>query len=67
MNEICIVLVDGESGESNKLNCSKSFYGALLVMAGKYGIGAERKEKLTAAGFNYNEVQTAVNEIVGVI
>ncbi len=31
------------------------------VLAGKWGNGAERKEKLTAAGYNYNAIQDIVN------
>ncbi len=31
------------------------------VIRGKYGNGTERKQKLEAAGFNYDEVQAAVN------
>lgn len=34
------------------------------VIAGKWGTGATRKEKLTEAGYNYNEVQAKVNEIL---
>lgn len=34
------------------------------VIAGKWGTGATRKQKLTAAGYNYNEVQAAVNKIM---
>ena len=33
------------------------------VLAGKWGNGADRKNKLTAAGYNYNEVQAAVNSL----
>jgi LysM repeat protein len=32
------------------------------VIAGKWGNGQRRKEKLEAAGYNYNEVQNLVNE-----
>lgn len=32
------------------------------VIKGKYGNGAERKQKLEALGYNYEEVQKAVNE-----
>ena len=32
------------------------------VIKGKYGNGEERKKKLTEAGYNYEEVQKAVNE-----
>ena len=34
------------------------------VLAGKWGNGAERKNKLTKAGYNYSEVQAIVNELV---
>ncbi len=34
------------------------------VIAGKWGNGEVRKKKLTAAGYNYNEVQAAVNKLV---
>ena len=36
------------------------------VIQGKWGNGQERVEKLTAAGYNYSEVQGRVNEILGV-
>jgi hypothetical protein len=34
------------------------------VIAGKWGNGEERKQKLTAAGYDYAEVQKKVNEIM---
>ncbi|MBR2809750.1 MAG: hypothetical protein IKD69_00070 [Solobacterium sp.] len=34
-------------------------------MNGKWGNGDERKQKLTAAGFDYNAVQAEVNKILG--
>ena len=34
------------------------------VIAGKWGNGEERKQKLTAAGYDYNAVQKRVNEIL---
>ena len=34
------------------------------VIAGKWGNGADRKKKLTAAGYNYSEVQKKVNELL---
>lgn len=34
------------------------------VIAGKWGTGATRKQKLTAAGYNYDEVQNIVNELL---
>ena len=35
------------------------------VIVGKWGNGAERKERLTSAGYNYSEIQNIVNETVG--
>ena len=35
------------------------------VIAGKWGNGAERKEKLTKAGYNYSEIQSIVNAKIG--
>ena len=34
------------------------------VLAGKWGNGAERKSRLTQAGYNYSEVQAIVNQLV---
>ena len=36
------------------------------VLDGKWGNGSERRERLTAAGYNYTAVQSAVNELVNV-
>ena len=33
------------------------------VLAGKWGNGADRKKRLTEAGYNYSEVQAKVNEL----
>ena len=35
------------------------------VYAGKWGNGEERKQKLSAAGYNYDEVQAEVNKLTG--
>ena len=35
------------------------------VIAGKWGNGTDRKTKLEKAGYNYNEVQKKVNELLG--
>ena len=35
------------------------------VIAGKWGNGADRKNRLTAAGYDYEAVQNRVNEILG--
>ncbi len=34
------------------------------VLAGKWGNGADRKSRLTKAGYDYNKVQAAVNKLV---
>lgn len=34
------------------------------VIAGKYGNGDERRNKLTSAGYDYNEVQALVNKLL---
>lgn len=34
------------------------------VIAGKWGNGAERKNRLTAAGYDYSVVQNRVNQIL---
>ena len=34
------------------------------VVAGKWGNGSERKKRLEAAGYNYSEVQAAVNQLL---
>ena len=35
------------------------------VIAGKWGNGQERKDKITAAGYDYSAVQNKVNELLG--
>lgn len=53
------------SGSSEIQNGGKTTYDlALEVIAGKWGNGDERKSKLTAAGYSYDEVQNKVNEIL---
>lgn len=37
---------------------------ALLVLSGKYGVNPERIEKLTADGYNAEQVQNCVNELI---
>ncbi len=34
------------------------------VIRGNWGVGQERKEKLTAAGYDYSAVQSIVNEMM---
>ena len=45
----------------------ETFAAALLVIAGKYGIGQTRADALTAAGYDYNRVQKCVNDLVKVV
>ena len=40
---------------------------ALLVIAGKYGTGEERKKKLEKDGYNYSTVQNCVNELLPIL
>lgn len=37
---------------------------ALLVISGEYGNGEERKQKLTAQGYDYAKVQSCVNDLI---
>lgn len=46
---------------------SEDFIGALEVIANKYGIGAERIEKLKEAGYDADRVQEIVNILVEVM
>jgi len=40
---------------------------ALEVIAGAWGVNEERKKKLEAAGYDYNRIQSCVNELMKVI
>lgn len=40
---------------------------ALLVIAGYYGNGEDRKEKLKKDGFDYKEIQSFVNELIPIV
>lgn len=37
---------------------------AFEVLCGKYGVNEERKRKLEEEGYDYNKVQSCVNELV---
>lgn len=37
---------------------------ALEVLSGKWGNGIDRRNRLTDAGYNYNDVQSIVNALV---
>lgn len=40
---------------------------ALLVIAGQFGNGDDRKQKLTKAGYNPVTVQACVNELIPIL
>lgn len=40
---------------------------AFEVMAGAWGNGQQRKEQLESAGYDYNRVQSCVNDLMKVI
>lgn len=40
---------------------------ALEVIAGAWGVDEERKKKLEAAGYDYNRIQSCVNDLMKVI
>ena len=40
---------------------------AFEVIAGAYGTGDERRNKLEKEGFNYNTIQNCVNELIKII
>lgn len=40
---------------------------AILVIGGEFGNGEERKRELERAGYNYNEVQACVNELLPIL
>ena len=54
--------INKESSTSSKKSVTEI---AKEVIAGKWGNGTTRKNKLEAAGYNYNEVQKKVNELSG--
>lgn len=43
------------------------FGAAIMVIAGEYAAGDERKKKLEKDGFNYSEVQKCVNELLPIL
>ena len=44
-----------------------TFGAAIMVIAGEYGTGDNRKKKLESEGFNYTEVQKCVNELLPIL
>lgn len=62
VNDGCIVEAKKEEPKPAKKSVHEV---AEEVIAGKWGNGADRKTRLEAAGYNYNEVQNEVNRILG--
>ena len=56
-----------QQGINNKPNQTKPLKSVLdvarEVLDGKWGNGADRKARITAAGYNYDEIQAKVNEL----
>ena len=55
-----VKLAENELGEVAG-GMTRNYLAALDVMAGKYGTGEERKQRLQAAGYDYWAVQHLVN------
>lgn len=49
------------------INLPQTVSVALLVIAGSFGNGEERKIRLDKAGYNPNVVQSCVNELLPII
>jgi hypothetical protein len=49
------------------INLPQTVSVALLVIAGLFGNGEERKNRLNKAGYNPNVVQSCVNELLPII
>ena len=63
LNQFCDALERGDAKE-----VEKCFTGKLAneVINGKWGVGEDRKKRLTEAGYDYDTVQAKVNEKMGV-
>ena len=63
-----IVILIKLSRENHKLECENILATAdpivVEILCGKWGSGQERKQKLTDAGYDYNEVQRLVNHTI---
>lgn len=54
-----------KTDNASKINSTKSnMEVAREVIAGKWGNGQTRKDRLTSAGYNYNEIQKCVNQLI---
>lgn len=62
----CIgLLVAAIKAMNMKIETKKSVHEvALEVLAGEWGVDQDRKDRLLAAGYDYNEVQEEVNNIL---
>ena len=49
------------------INMPQTVSVALLVIAGEFGNGDERKSKLTEAGYDYEQVRRCVNQLLPII
>lgn len=66
-NKVNAILTGKSSSSSSNSSSSKSIDTlADEVIAGKWGTGTDRKNRLQAAGYDYNAVQAKVNEKLGV-
>ena len=48
-------------------NLPETVSAAILVIGGEFGNGEERKRELERAGYNYDEVQACVNELLPIL
>ncbi len=60
-----VLQIPGGSASSDPTPAKSVDEIAKEVIAGKWGNGSERKERLTAAGYDYAAVQARVNELMG--
>jgi Cpl-7 lysozyme C-terminal domain. len=49
------------------VNMPQTISVALLVIAGQFGTGEERKTRLAKAGYNATQVQNCVNELLPIL
>lgn len=49
------------------INMPQTISVAMLVIAGQFGNGEDRKAKLTKAGYDYEQVRQCVNELLPII
>ena len=60
------VIVSGTSNSNTQASKKSNEEIASEVLAGKWGNGADRKNRLTVAGYDYNVIQDLVNKKIGV-